>query len=69
MTLFKLNTDIRRKIVRILYSWKAIGMSYFLLVAVLLVLSGCSTMISTTVGDTTYSSSISLQKYERPNYE
>lgn len=53
---------------RILYTWKAIALSYFVLVGVL-VLSGCSTMVATTIGDTTYTSSISLHKHERQVYE
>jgi uncharacterized protein YceK len=51
-----------------LYTWKVICLSYFLLMAVL-VLSGCSTMVATTIGDTTYTSSISLHKHERQVYE
>lgn len=53
---------------RILYTWKAIGLSYFVLMC-FLILSGCSTTVATTVGDMTYSSSFSLQKYERQVYE
>jgi len=51
-----------------LFTWEGIILGYLALVIFLLI-SGCSTTVATTVGDTTYSSSFSLQKYERQHHD
>ena len=51
-----------------LFTWEGIILGYLALVIFLLI-SGCTTTVATTVADTTYSSSFSLQKFERRHYD
>jgi len=51
-----------------LFTWEGILLAYLALMCLFLI-SGCTTTVATTVADTTYSSSFSLQKYERQKHE
>jgi len=47
-----------------LFTWEAIVIAYLLFLVV--ALTGCSTFVATTVGDTTYSTGIYLEKEDQP---
>ena len=53
-----------QKLIRAMFSWEFICIGFIVFITII-ILAGCSTFISTTVGDTTYSTGIYLDKEER----